>query len=91
MLHRQGWRDIPRQHDRPRSAADPPHPHAIAVTGVRLDQTGVDGKAFTADKSGVDAALQDGLEQPPQQIALAEAAMPILREGRVVGHCTVKP
>ena len=30
---------------------------AIAVTGVRLDQAGVDGKALTADQSGVDAAL----------------------------------
>ena len=53
---------------------------AIAVTGVSLDQTGVDGKAFTADQSGVDAALQNGLEQPPQQIALAEAAMAVLRK-----------
>jgi hypothetical protein len=59
---------------------------AVAVTGVGLDQTGVDGKTFTADQSRADAALQHGLEQPPQHIAVAKAAMAVLREGRVVGH-----
>ena len=39
---------------------------AIAVTGVGLDQAGVDGKTLAAD-----TALQDGFEQPAQQIALA--------------------
>src|SRR3989442_15596212 len=48
---------------------------AIAVAGVGLDQTGIDGKAL------VEAPLKDGLEQPPQQITVAEAAMAILREG----------
>jgi DNA-binding response OmpR family regulator len=49
--------------------------------GIRLDQTGIDRKGFPADKSLADAALQDRLEDAPQQIALAEAVMPVLREG----------
>src|SRR5207302_722322 len=34
---------------------------------------------------------QDGLEQTPQQIAITEAAMPVLREGRMVGYIAVEP
>jgi hypothetical protein len=44
---------------------------AIAGTSVRLDQAGVNGKALTADQPSIDAGLLDGLEQPPQQLALA--------------------
>ena len=43
-----------------------------------------------ADQPLVDAALQHGLEQPPQQVAVAEATMAVLREGRVVGHVAVE-
>ena len=40
-----------------------------------------DCKVFPANQTLVDAATQDGLEQTPQQIAIAEATMPVLREG----------
>ena len=63
---------------------------AGAVAGVGLDQTGVDGKALAADQTLVDAALQHGLEQPAQQVAVAEAAVPVLREGRMIGHLAVE-
>jgi len=63
---------------------------AIAVAGVGLDQAGVDGKAFPADQALVDAAPQHALEQPPQQIALAKAAMPVLRERRVIGNLAIQ-
>ena len=56
---------------------------AVAVAGVGLDQAGVDGKAFTANQALVDAAQAARLEQLPQQIAIAKAAVPVLREGRV--------
>lgn len=69
-----------------RSALD-----AVAVAGVGLDQAGVNSKAFTADQAFVDAALQHALEQPSQQIAFAKAAMPVLREGRMVGHRAIEP
>jgi hypothetical protein len=39
---------------------------AIAVTGVGLDQTGIDGKTLAANEALVDTALEDSLEQPPQ-------------------------
>ena len=44
-------------------------------------QAGIDRKVLPANQTLVDAATQDGLEQAPQQIAIAEAAMPVLREG----------
>jgi hypothetical protein len=58
---------------------------------VRLDQAGVDCNAFAADQTLVDAATQDSLEQASQQIAIAEAAMSLLREGRMVGHIAIEP
>jgi hypothetical protein len=36
-------------------------------------------------------ALQHRLEDAPQQIALAEAAMPVLGEGRVIRHLANEP
>jgi hypothetical protein len=65
----------------PRSTIDPG-----ALADVGPDQAGVDGKPFAADKPFLDATLQHGLEQPPQQVAVAETAVPVLREGRVIGH-----
>ena len=62
-----------------------------ALADVRPDQAGVDGKAFATDQPFVDAALQHGLEQPPQQIALPETAVRVLREGRVIRHLAFEP
>jgi hypothetical protein len=36
-------------------------------------------KAFAADQALFNAALQDRLKDAPQEIALAETAMPVLR------------
>src|SRR5213595_4213545 len=44
-----------------------------AVAGIGLDQTRINGEAFTADQALIDAPLQDRLEKAPQQIAIAEA------------------
>ena len=64
---------------------------AGTVAGVGCNQTGIDGKAFAADQAFVDATLQHGLKQPAQQVAIAEAAVPVLREGRMIGHFAVDP
>ena len=64
--------------------------HAALTVGVSPDQTGIHGKAFAADQAFGDAAADHRLEQLAQQIAVAEAAMPVLREGRVVRHVTVE-
>jgi hypothetical protein len=62
---------------------------AGAVAGVGLDQAGVDGKPSPPTRP---SSMQrcNGLEQPPQQIAVAEPAMPVLREGRMIGHFAVE-
>jgi hypothetical protein len=59
--------------------------------GSRLDQTGIDRKGFAAAQTLSDAALQDRLKDASQEIALAEAAMPVLREAGVIGHIAVEP
>src|SRR5271154_5242693 len=53
---------------------------------VRLDQAGVGGEAVAADKPFSNAAPHCRLEQFAQEIAIAEAAMTVLREGRVIRH-----
>ncbi len=44
----------------------------------------------TADQTFPDAAAHHRLEQAAQQITLAETPMPVLREGRVIGHLTIE-
>jgi hypothetical protein len=59
--------------------------------GIRLDQAGVDREAFPADQPLTNAAPQHRLKHASQQIALAEAAMSVLRKGRMVGYVAVEP
>ena len=61
-----------------------------AVAHVGCNQTGIDGKAFAADQAFGDAAPQHGLKQPAQQVAVAETAMTVLRECRMIGHFSVE-
>ena len=64
---------------------------AVLPVGVRLDQPGINRKAFAADQTLFNAALQDCLKDAPQEIALAETAMPVLREGGMIGDIAVEP
>ena len=64
---------------------------ALLPVGVRLDQAGIDRKAFAANQPLRDAALQDRFKDAPQKIAFAETAMPVLREGGVIGDIAVEP
>ena len=64
---------------------------ATLPVSIGLDQAGVDREALAADQARRDAAAEDGLEHPAQEIALAEAAVPVLREGRMVRHVAIKP
>jgi hypothetical protein len=59
--------------------------------GISLDQAGINRKAFAADQALFNAALQDRLNDAPQQIALAETSMPVLREGGMIGDIAVEP
>jgi hypothetical protein len=61
---------------------------ALAV-GVGRNQAGVDGEAFPADQALRHAASHHGLEQLAQQITLAETAVGVLRERRVIRHVAI--
>jgi hypothetical protein len=58
--------------------------------GIRLDQAGINGKAFTPDQTLGDAARHHILEQVSEEVALREAAMPVLRERRVVWNLALQ-
>jgi hypothetical protein len=62
--------------------------HGALLVRVRLDQAGIGRKALATDKPFPHAAPHGRLEQFAQQITLTETAMPVLREGRVIGHVT---
>lgn len=65
--------------------------HAALAIGVRLDQAGVDREALTTDQALGHASPDRRLEDLAQQIAVAEAAVAVLREGRVIGHVALEP
>lgn len=60
------------------------------AVGVGLDHRRVDGKAFAANQTFGDAARDRLLEQAAQKVAVAEAAVPVLGEGRMVRHRAVQ-
>lgn len=59
--------------------------------GIGPDQAGIDREALAADEPLGDAAPNRRLEQFAQKITVTEAAMPVLREGRVDGHIAFQP
>ena len=61
-----------------------------SVVGIRLDQTRINRHALAADETFLNAAGSGCLEQMTQQFALPETAMPVLREGGVVGNAVVQ-
>src|SRR4030095_14649699 len=64
-----------------------PWDRTLAI-GISLDEAGIDRKALATDQTLCDAALHHRLEQMAEHIALAEAAMAVLREGRMIRHLT---
>ena len=54
--------------------------------GIGLDETRVDRKSFAPDEPLLDATTQDALEHATEEIALPEAAMPVLGKRRVIRH-----
>ncbi len=56
----------------------------VLLVGIRFDQAGIDRHALTADQTFLDAARDGRLEQMPQQLAVAEPAMPVLGKRRVI-------
>jgi hypothetical protein len=64
------------------------HP-ALAVS-IGLDQTGINSEGFTTDQPFGHATANHGLEYVPQHIAVAETAMTIFGERRMVWHVAIK-
>src|SRR5262249_25047747 len=58
--------------------------------GVRLHDARIDGKAFALDQASVHTSPHHRLEHTAQEVAVAEAAVPIDRECRMVGYGVVQ-
>src|SRR6185312_15748926 len=59
---------------------------SLLPIGIGLDQARIDCESFTTDQPLLDAAAQNALEYATEEIALPEAAMPVLGERRVIWH-----
>ncbi len=60
--------------------------HSALPAGIGRDDAGVHRKAFALDQTGGHAAAHDFIEQPSEGRAVAEAAMAILGERRMLGY-----
>ncbi len=60
--------------------------HPVVAAGVSLQDAGVHREALAAHQPGAHAALHRGLEHMAEDVALAEAAVPVLGKAGVVGH-----
>ncbi len=58
----------------------------VLLGGLGLDHAGVDRKPLAAHQALGDAARDHTLEQVPEQVAVAEPPMPVLRKRRVIRH-----
>ena len=62
----------------------------MVAAGIGGDDAGIDGKAFALDQTGFHACTNHRLEDLPEKIALAETAMPVLGEARVIWNRIVQ-
>lgn len=58
--------------------------------GIRFDDAGVHGKAFTFDQACVHATTQHFIEQPAKELAVPKTAVSIFGKGRVIGDFIFK-
>ena len=91
MRHRRGRQDTRGRHDCRRRAAGPRYPGHQSDDCIGPDETRIDGEAFATEQILGHAAFDRRFEQLAQQVAVAEAAMAVFRDGRMVGHIPVEP
>jgi hypothetical protein len=63
---------------------------ALAV-GIGLHNARTDRKAFTTHQAFGHATVHHAFKHVPEHIALAETAVPVLREARVIGNLVLQP
>jgi hypothetical protein len=63
---------------------------AMITTGVSFNDACIDGKALALDETRVHARPHHRLEYLAQEVAVAEPAVAIDRESRVVGDLVIK-
>ena len=63
---------------------------AVIAAGIRLHDAGIDCKAFALDQTRIHTGSHHRLEHMTQDVAVAEAAMTIDGERRVIGHLVVE-
>jgi hypothetical protein len=68
------------------SGTRPWAPYALPTAGIGLDQAAVDRHPVAAHQALGHAAAHHRLEHVAQKIAVAQAAMAVLREGRMIWH-----
>ncbi len=89
--HRRERPDTRAPHGCHRPVPSPRCRAAGLAIGVGADQAGVDRKPFATYQPLGHASRDRRFEQRAQQVAIAEAPVAVLREGRVVGHVAVQP
>ena len=62
----------------------------MITAGVRFHDAGIDREGFTLDQTGVHARPHHRLEYLAEQVAIAEPAVTIDRESRVIGNIVVE-
>ena len=63
---------------------------AVIAAGIRLQHTGIDGKAFALDEAVVHCRAHDALEDMAQYVAPPKAAKPVHRKRRVMWDCILE-
>src|SRR6202158_6183134 len=62
----------------------------MITAGVRFPDAGIDREGYTLDQTSVHARPHHRLEDLTEQVAIAEPAVTIDRERRVIGHIVVE-